>query len=281
MVTKFTNYKELLSKTYEEAIDHLIDKYGGSEADYYSEKSYKKFLNGEIKNITKGKFTRTDEGLYCHHIDEKSNLNLSDKWYIKELKYPFKFQKKERLVYCDLIEHGILHVLIAKEEMETGKIDKPLNYIHGLPGFDVFIGPNIEEWYLLQKLPQKQWMLNCYNKAYLDPEEAFELLKDMKRMINESYPETLEKYHEKRKNDQLENELRREALLKIREEDRLNQIERAKELTNKSPRELIVRTLYSLKYIEEFDYKQFDQKMKVYIKDKILEEIQIYINKAN
>ena len=56
-------YKDLLSKTYEQAVEFLLQKYGFAQDDYFREKSYQRFMNGEIKNITKGNFTRTVSGL--------------------------------------------------------------------------------------------------------------------------------------------------------------------------------------------------------------------------
>lgn len=66
----YKEYLVLLSKSYEEANEVLLQKYGPAQDDYFREASYQRFMNGEIKSITKGKFSRTSEGLYCHHIDE-------------------------------------------------------------------------------------------------------------------------------------------------------------------------------------------------------------------
>lgn len=115
MSEKFNYYCSLLDLSYAEAVDLLLNKYGGSQDDYYREKSYLRFFNGEIKNITKGKATRTKEGLYCHHIFENKYAMLTDSDALFEQRVPFVAQKKENLVYYDLIEHLTLHALIAKE----------------------------------------------------------------------------------------------------------------------------------------------------------------------
>lgn len=101
--------------SYLDAVNILLKKYGGSIEDYFKEQSYNRFLNGETKSISKGKISRTNEGLYFHHIDENRYLNLSNLGFIKVQKPPFSVQQKDRLVYCDLIEHIILHTLITKE----------------------------------------------------------------------------------------------------------------------------------------------------------------------
>ena len=59
--------------TYSQAVAYLLNKYGAVTDDYYKEKSYTRFLNGEIKSITKGKYTRSSEGLYCHHISRTNS----------------------------------------------------------------------------------------------------------------------------------------------------------------------------------------------------------------
>lgn len=89
-VDKYNSYLELLLKTYAEAVIFLLQKYGPAQDDYFREKSYKRFLNGEVKSIAKGKTTRTTEGLYCHHIDENKWLKISDKYYVEKHNIPFE-----------------------------------------------------------------------------------------------------------------------------------------------------------------------------------------------
>ena len=74
---KYNEYSQLLDATYSQAVAYLLNKYGAVTDDYYKEKSYTRFLNGEIKSISKGKYTRASEGLYCHHISEDKFQNLS------------------------------------------------------------------------------------------------------------------------------------------------------------------------------------------------------------
>lgn len=62
----------------------------------------------------KGRYSRTHEGLLCHHIDEDKGAVLSNPHFAKD--YPFSYQKKERLVYCDYIEHLLLHYKLKGEE---------------------------------------------------------------------------------------------------------------------------------------------------------------------
>lgn len=54
-----------------------------------------------------GNYSRTNEGLVCHHIDEDKAELLTNPQFAS--KYPASYQRKDRLVYCDYIEHLLLH----------------------------------------------------------------------------------------------------------------------------------------------------------------------------
>ena len=94
-------YKEL-QMPYDELQQYLRNKYGGALYDY--------FVTPECKTKNK-KVGRGMEGLYCHHMDEDKGGNLGNP--LQARLQPFEWQKKERLVYCNVIEHLILHMKIA------------------------------------------------------------------------------------------------------------------------------------------------------------------------
>ena len=91
-----------LSLSYDELVHYLLNKYGGAVSDY--------FATPECNSHSK-KISRTSEGLYCHHIDEDKGGNLSSPMGAKN--QPYAWQKKERLVYCNILEHLLLHIKIA------------------------------------------------------------------------------------------------------------------------------------------------------------------------
>lgn len=91
-----------LKMTYEELQEYLLKKYGAATCDY--------FATPECRSRSK-KISRTKEGLYCHHMDEDKGSCLSEVSSAK--RQPFEWQKKERLVYCNILEHLILHIKIA------------------------------------------------------------------------------------------------------------------------------------------------------------------------
>ena len=83
--------------------------------------------------------------------------------------------KKERLVFCDVVEHAILHILIAKET----------SLEFGYPGYEVFLSRKIKDWYVEKDIPQKsKWHITCYHRAYITPEEAYELLEKMDSILS-------------------------------------------------------------------------------------------------
>ena len=121
----------ILELSYDEYVDILLEKYGRVPGDYFTDSSFRK------KNK---KINRSKDGLWCHHIDEDKVPNLSRKPvrvrdYIEDID-PFEYQKAERLVYCNYIEHMLLHMKIVEKEL-TKPYDEPNNvFVVGLYGFE-------------------------------------------------------------------------------------------------------------------------------------------------
>lgn len=264
-------YLALLSKTYDEAIEYLLAKYGQAEDDYYREKSYERFFKGEIKNITRGKYSRSSEGLECHHIDENKFLNMTNSEFIKSQKIPFKYHKKEKLVFCDVIEHAILHTLIAKET----------SLEFGVPGYTVFLRPKIVDWYITKDIPQKsKHHIACYHKAYIETEEASKILKEMDTIISTE-----------------EERIWQEERKRIKEIIKKGNF---KNLNSGSPRHEVVRAMYELnkigasgylhifnefifsekldkRIIQPVEFEEFENRMELFDFDGILANTQSYI----
>ncbi|SOC37559.1 hypothetical protein [Salinicoccus kekensis] len=279
-MNNYKEYLDLLSKNYEQAVDFLLQKYGSAQDDYFREASYQRFINGEIKSITRGKASRTKEGLYCHHIDEIKWLKISDKNFVKQYNIPFESQRKDRLVYCDLIEHTILHVLITKET----------SFEFGYPGYVTYLKVLIEEWYLDGKIPNRDWMKACYNKSFLEPQKAFDILKEMQEVLGQSYFYSLEDYYEEKKKKEEQIRMWEERRKQHRLDERDRWIEIAKQLHNKSSRNEIVNACYSVRiqYGNTTDllkrsitFEEYDSKMKNYMKEDILAELLVYIDRLS
>ena len=102
-----------LGLPYFDLVDYLKSKYGEAEHDYFCNDSMKS-KNTEV--------TKADRGLYCHHVDEYRASMLSNTRSAQ--RYPFSWQKKDRLVYCNLIGHLILHFKIYIIQQKTKILDK-------------------------------------------------------------------------------------------------------------------------------------------------------------
>lgn len=277
-MNSFEEYLDLLSKNYEEAVEWLLKKYGPAQDDYFRESSYQKFMDGKIKTITRGKVARTSEGLYCHHIDEIKWLKISDQYFVKKYNIPFETQRKNRLVYCDLFEHTILHVLISKET----------SFEYGNSGYEAYLKPETEEWYLDKRMPTLEWKKKCYIKSFLEPQKAFDLVKEMQKAMGESYFDTLEDYYNEKKKIEDNRNKWIEQYKQKQIDDRANQIKIARLLHHKSPRSEIVTTSYlirysyknlikSIRFNKSITLKEYDKEMKKYTKEEILDELLLYI----
>lgn len=103
--------------SYNDYVNQLKEKYGQVPKDYFyiATKGKTKGQLVKTSGITRGK-----DGLYIHHVYECYFLGLSDPiMYSMQLTLKDKkikdAQKAENLVYCNLLEHLILHIKIALE----------------------------------------------------------------------------------------------------------------------------------------------------------------------
>ena len=101
---KTMELQDQLRMSYEDQVQYLLDKYGSAKYDYFCNESCKS---------RNSKVSRTKEGLVCHHIDEDKAIMLSSPSYAT--KNRFDYQKADRLVYCNLLEHLLLHIKIVIE----------------------------------------------------------------------------------------------------------------------------------------------------------------------
>lgn len=134
-------YKKMLNSSYADIVKYLLKKYGAAKHDYFKDTS----CTTKNPNVT-----RTAEGLYCHHIDEDKAIMLSNDQFAAA--NPFDYQKAARLVYCNLLEHLLLHVKIAAEHTEATAEGEILG-IGGAVNFickelnDIYAGKEfVDEW---------------------------------------------------------------------------------------------------------------------------------------
>lgn len=143
-----TEIKNQLKMTYDELVDYLLKKYGPAQYDYFCNESCKS------KN---SKVSRTNEGLYCHHIDENKAILLSnDKFAVNN---SFEYQKANRLVYCNVLEHLILHIKIVEEPKNENANQME---IQGIGGAVCFICPQINDYFNGYEFKQ-QYLINIFS----------------------------------------------------------------------------------------------------------------------
>ncbi len=140
---------------YDEQIEYLLNKYGRAKYDY--------FYNEKCKSINI-KVKRTQEGLFCHHIDESTYVNISKKEIAQQ--YPFSIQKADRLVYCNYLEHLLLHMKIGEIRFRKKRIQGQEFRTVGdfvTPGL-VFICGQLNELYEKNGSSQS-WRMRCYQEV--------------------------------------------------------------------------------------------------------------------
>lgn len=120
-ISNINHYSQLMKMSYKEAVNELQGR-EECQYDYFNRQSFKNLARKNFKSINKKdrmpnynkNRSKYSEGLVLHHVYEIKFKNLS---YLKSIRnHPdFMYQQKENLVYCNLLEHLILHGLIAKE----------------------------------------------------------------------------------------------------------------------------------------------------------------------
>lgn len=151
-------YEKVKGMRYDEYCEYLKGKYGHAKVNYFTPKWNKN-----------QKVTRTNEGLLCHHQDEDKAIMLSDKEFAK--RNPMEYQKAERLVYCDYLEHLLLHVMIFEEI----SFNHNEGEIPGLGGVINFLVPELNDVYsgFRSKLA---WKEKCYSKVKDDEDVYLEIV---------------------------------------------------------------------------------------------------------
>ena len=154
-----SEYLKVKDFTYLEYCDYLQKKYGIGLDDYMT-KSYN----------PKPKCKRTKEGLLAHHKKEDTMILLSTKEVA--MKCPFEWQSKENIVYCDYLEHLLLHILICKYP----SAEKAEHIRVGLGGVIDFIVPELNDLYSGWETAQA-WRKTCHDKVKDDKAVYMEMLK--------------------------------------------------------------------------------------------------------
>ena len=95
-------WKKVKNYSYLQYVNYLNNKYGAVTDSYYKYNKAGKFVACRPQK----------KGLIVHHVREDVVANLCDKTIA--LTNPIEYQQPENLVYCDLLEHLFLHILITE-----------------------------------------------------------------------------------------------------------------------------------------------------------------------
>lgn len=167
---KFDEYKNVEHFSYEQYCKYLQDKYGIGRANY--------FFASWSKNP---KVSRTSEGLFAHHKYENEAIMLSEASYAKD--NPIEWQNAENIVYCDFLEHLLLHIFICEESSIKKRTD---NVLVGFGGVVNYIVPELNDIYSGWE-PKQQWKKNCAEKVIDDIDVYLELVYRFKLFANWFY----------------------------------------------------------------------------------------------
>ena len=171
---KFEEYDKVKDFTYLQYCDYLQCKYGIGIADFMT-KAWNK----------NAKVTRTKDGLLAHHKFEDHAIMLSEKEHA--MKNPYEWQLAKNIVYCDYLEHLLLHILICEYPAE----DRNKNEAVGIGGVINFLVPELNDLYSGWETKQ-QWRKNCHNLVSSDKAMYLVLLKRFKQNCSD-YPFYTEK----------------------------------------------------------------------------------------
>ncbi|TPR54755.1 hypothetical protein [Metamycoplasma neophronis] len=123
----------------------------------------------------------------AHHKYEDHEVLLSDRENAK--RYPYEWQLPENLVYCDYLEHLLLHILICEKFLKkdvTGKFMRTFEDENTsttdwlrIQGITVFIAPLLNDFYS-GWTPKLEWMRKCLSLIENDKHVYLVLLKRFK-----------------------------------------------------------------------------------------------------
>ena len=163
-------YEKMLSMSYDDIVKLLLKKYGAAKHDYFTDREC------TLKNKL---VSRTAEGLFCHHIDEDKAIMLSNDEYAA--RNPFEYQKKNRLVYCNLLEHLLLHVKIAEEPRNP---DANENELPGIGGAINYLCKQLNDIYA-GKEPAEEWRKTVASKVQDHFDDYIRILRHLWSVIEQ------------------------------------------------------------------------------------------------
>lgn len=167
-------YKQVENFTYLEYCDYLQQKYGIGLSDYMT-KSWNK----------NPKVTRTKDGLFAHHKYEDHAIMLSTKEFA--MRNPFEWQLAHNIIYCDYLEHLLLHIKICEYPSKERNLFEAV----GIGGVINYLVPELNDVYSGWEA-NVLWKQVCHNLIKNDKEVYLAMLKRFKKTCK-NYPLYTEK----------------------------------------------------------------------------------------
>ena len=166
----YAEYEKVKNLSYYEYCDYLQNKYGIGKANY--------FYPSWNKN---SKVSRTNEGLIAHHKLETDAFMLSTPSIARRFSY--EWQKAENIVYCDYLEHLLLHIMMSEiNECQDENMDDDIPLIRYPGGILEFLIPELNDVYSGWET-KMQWRKNCYDRIIKDKDVYLILVKRFKLII--------------------------------------------------------------------------------------------------
>lgn len=161
-----SHYASMLNMSYQDIVSTLLKKYGSAKHNYFKD------TNCTMKNP---QVTRTSEGLCCHHIDEDKAIMLCNSKFAAA--NPYEYQRANRIVYCNLLEHLLLHVKIAEKATE--------NELLGIGGAINYICKDLNDIYSGKEF-KEAWRRNIADKVKEDFDDYIVILRYLWRVIEKN-----------------------------------------------------------------------------------------------
>lgn len=168
--------------SYRDQVAYLLKKYGEARYDYFLD---------DVSWIRSQYVSRTKEGLFCHHIDEYDIPTLSDLSVAK--KHSFVHQKADHLVYCNYMEHLLLHMKTGYDRFLRNHdcLNDPSLFAEFLTHGVVMITHEFNTL-LADDGSESLWQERCFDACRKYIHDYPELLSDFQKKIISLYEETCE-----------------------------------------------------------------------------------------
>lgn len=159
--------------SYAEQTAYLLKKYGKARYDYFLD---------DVSWIRSQSVSRTKEGLFCHHIDEYDIPTLSDR--DTAMSHGFAHQKADRLVYCNYLEHLLLHMKIGYDRFLKNhqKLKDPSLFSEFLTHGVIMITHEVNTL-IADDGSESLWQENCFDAIRKYLPDYPELLRDFQIRI--------------------------------------------------------------------------------------------------